>query len=36
MTKNLVALSSKPIAQIAELMNVRREEPVGLHPRRGR
>ena len=29
-TKNLVAVSSKPIAQLAELMNVRREEPVGL------
>jgi cytochrome P450 len=30
MIKNLVAVSTKPIAQIAELMNVRREEPVGL------
>ena len=29
-TKALVALSSKPIAQVAELMNVRREEPVAL------
>jgi len=29
-TKNLVAASSKPIAQLAELMNVRREEPVGF------
>src|SRR3954449_6757975 len=29
-TKNLVALSSRPIAQVAELMNVRREEPVGF------
>jgi cytochrome P450 len=29
-TKNLVAVSSKPIAQLAELMNVRREEPVGF------
>ena len=35
-TKTLVALSSKPIAQVAELMNVRREEPVGLHARRDR
>jgi cytochrome P450 len=30
MIKNLVALSTKPIAQVAELMNVRREEPIGL------
>jgi cytochrome P450 len=29
-TKTLVALSSKPIAQVAELMNVRREEPVAF------
>ncbi len=29
-TKNLVAVSSKPIAQLAELMNVRRREPVGI------
>ncbi len=29
-TKNLVAVSSKPIAQVAELMNVRREEAVGF------
>jgi cytochrome P450 len=28
--KALVELSTKPIAQVAELMNVRREEPVGL------
>jgi cytochrome P450 len=28
--KNLVAASTKPIAQIAELMNVRRVEPVGV------
>ncbi|HEX6204713.1 MAG TPA: cytochrome P450 [Solirubrobacterales bacterium] len=28
--KNLVNLSTKPIAQVAELMNVRREEPVGI------
>ena len=28
--KALVNLSTKPIAQIAELMNVRREEPVGI------
>jgi cytochrome P450 len=28
--KNLVWLSTKPIAQVAELMNVRREEPVGI------
>jgi cytochrome P450 len=28
--KALVGLSTKPVAQIAELMNVRREEPVGL------
>ena len=28
--KNLVWLSTKPVAQIAELMNVRREEPVGI------
>ena len=28
--KNLVWLSTKPIAQVAELMNVRREEPIGL------
>jgi len=28
--KALVNLSTKPIAQVAELMNVRREEPVGL------
>jgi cytochrome P450 len=30
MTKNLVAFSTTPLAQLAELMNVRREEPVGL------
>jgi cytochrome P450 len=30
MIKSLVNLSAKPIAQIAELMNVRRTEPVGL------
>jgi cytochrome P450 len=29
-TKNLVAASTNPLAQIAELMNVRQEEPVGL------
>jgi cytochrome P450 len=29
-TKKLVAASTNPLAQIAELMNVRREEPVGL------
>ncbi len=29
-TKRLVAFSSKPVAQLAELMNVRREEPVAL------
>jgi cytochrome P450 len=29
-TKRLVAISSKPIAQVAELMNVRREEPVAF------
>jgi cytochrome P450 len=29
-TKSLTRLSTKPIAQIGELMNVRREEPVGL------
>jgi cytochrome P450 len=29
-TKRLVAVSSSPIGQIGELMNVRREEPVGL------
>ena len=29
-TKTLVAVSTKPIAQVAELMNVRREEPVGF------
>jgi len=28
--KALVELSTKPIAQVAELMNVRREEPVGI------
>jgi cytochrome P450 len=28
--KGLVWLSTKPIAQVAELMNVRREEPVGI------
>jgi len=28
--KALVELSTKPVAQVAELMNVRREEPVGL------
>jgi len=28
--KSLVWLSTKPIAQVAELMNVRREEPVGI------
>ncbi|HSC21392.1 MAG TPA: cytochrome P450 [Solirubrobacterales bacterium] len=28
--KALVSLSTKPIAQVAELMNVRREEPVGI------
>ena len=28
--KNLVWLSTKPVAQVAELMNVRREEPIGL------
>jgi cytochrome P450 len=28
--KNLVNASTKPVAQIAELMNVRREEPVGF------
>jgi cytochrome P450 len=28
--KGLVNLSTKPIAQVAELMNVRREEPVGI------
>jgi cytochrome P450 len=28
--KSLVNLSTKPIAQLAELMNVRREEPVGF------
>jgi cytochrome P450 len=28
--KGLVNLSTKPVAQIAELMNVRREEPVGI------
>ena len=28
--KGLVELSTKPIAQVAELMNVRREEPVGI------
>jgi cytochrome P450 family 135 len=28
--KALVGLSTRPIAQVAELMNVRREEPVGL------
>jgi len=28
--KSLVNLSTKPIAQVAELMNVRREEPVGI------
>ncbi|MFL5871968.1 MAG: cytochrome P450 [Solirubrobacterales bacterium] len=28
--KNLVNLSTKPVAQVAELMNVRREEPVGI------
>ena len=32
--KSLVALSTKPVAQLAELMNVGREEPIGLHPRR--
>jgi cytochrome P450 len=30
-TRNLVAASTKPAAQIVELMNVRREEPVGLN-----
>jgi cytochrome P450 family 135 len=30
LTKSLVNLSTKPVAQIAELMNVRREEPVGF------
>jgi cytochrome P450 len=29
-TKRLVAISSKPIAQVAELMNVRREDAVGF------
>jgi cytochrome P450 family 135 len=29
--KSLVNLSTKPIAQVAELMNVRREEPVGFN-----
>jgi len=28
--KALVELSTKPVAQVAELMNVRREEPVGI------
>jgi cytochrome P450 len=28
--KTMVGISSKPIAQVAELMNVRRQEPVGL------
>ncbi|HEV7769137.1 MAG TPA: cytochrome P450 [Solirubrobacterales bacterium] len=28
--KSLVDLSTKPIAQVAELMNVRREEPIGI------
>jgi cytochrome P450 len=28
--KTLVNLSTKPIAQVAELMNVRREEPIGI------
>lgn len=28
--KRLVDLSTKPVAQVAELMNVRREEPIGL------
>jgi cytochrome P450 family 135 len=29
-TKNLVNVSTRPVAQIAELMNVRREEPIGF------
>ena len=29
-TKRLVAVSTTPLAQVAELMNVRREEPVGF------
>ncbi len=29
--KSLVSISTKPIAQVAELMNVRREDPVGFN-----
>ena len=33
-TKQLVAASTWPIAQVAELMNIGRDEPVGLTKRR--